>query len=85
MSLVWNLADDGAFICGDLDSRVTSYSYPTSQNASDAARAARKSGGSVQIIAFRILNAEKRVRYGAEHEAEYDARNWRRLNSEMEA
>jgi hypothetical protein len=81
MSLCWNLADDGSFTCGDTESRVTSYSYPTSQNASDAARAVRKSEGSVQLIAFRILNAEKRIRYGAEHEAEYDARNWDRLKA----
>jgi transposase-like protein len=73
---------DGAFICGDHDTRATSYSYPTSHNAKVAARA--KSAEVIELLARSILMAEMNQRIGAEHEAEYDARNWRRLNSEME-
>jgi hypothetical protein len=82
MTLSWKTTDDGAFICGDLDTRTTSYSYPTSHNAKVAARA--KSAEVFELLARSILMAEMSQRSGAEHEAEYDARNWRLLNSVME-
>lgn len=83
MSLCWTLEPSGAFICGDMSSRITAYSYPTSPNATSAARA--KSVASVERLVKDILAKEASGRCGVEHEAVYDANNWRRLNSEMEA
>jgi len=33
MNPCWIITEDGAFICGDFDSCVTSYSYPTPERA----------------------------------------------------
>lgn len=78
-NLVWLFGDDGSFTCGDAMSRVTSYSYPTSPNAS----AARK--GDAHDLAQSILKHEAEMRCGMAHEAEYDARNWARIDAAFEA
>ncbi|MBB4200600.1 hypothetical protein CCR94_18260 [Rhodoblastus sphagnicola] len=81
MNLCWTITDDGAFICGDFDSRVTSYSYPTSPNAEKAKRLARRGIPAVKKFAVRVIDTATRSRVGCEREAEYDARNWRRINA----
>jgi len=70
MAQVFKLLLDGGFVCGDTESRVTSYAYPTSEHAVLAKRDAAK-------VAATMLGAERR--YGMPHEADYDARMWRKL------
>jgi hypothetical protein len=80
MNPCWTITEDGAFICGDLDSRVTAYSYPSSPNAEKAKRLARHGIPAIMRFAVRVVTKTAKLRVGAEHEAEYDARNWRKIN-----
>ena len=80
MNPCWKLTDDGALVCGDLDSRVTSYAYPTSPNAETAKRLARRGIPAMQRFVVQILAKAAKLRVGSESEAEYDARNWRKIN-----
>jgi hypothetical protein len=81
MNPCWTITDDGAFICGDLDSRVTAYSYPSSPNAEKARRLARQGIPTIKRFVVRIVAKTAKLRVGSEREAEYDARNWRRINT----
>ena len=71
MNPCWIIAEDGAFICGDLDSRVTAYSYPSSPNAEKAKRLARHGIPAIMRFAVRVVTKTAKLRVGAEHEAEY--------------
>ena len=83
MNPCWTITADGAFICGDLDSQVTSYSYPTSPNATKAKRIARRGVPAMMRFACRILRVEQANHRGpTEIAAQHDARNWRRINAD---
>lgn len=73
MAIIFKHDADGAFICGDTVTRMTSYAYPTSANAQQARKAP-------QAIAEDMLRGQTR-HAGWTHEADYDARNWRRLEA----
>jgi hypothetical protein len=70
----FKLLDDGAFVCGNTRTGVTVYSYPTSIHAKAAKRNA-------ETAARSILAEQPRYRGDAAIVAEYDARNWARLNA----
>ena len=83
MNPCWIIAEDGAFICGDLDSRVTNYRYPPRPNAEKAKRLARRGIPAIKSFAVRVIATASALRVGpepSEREAEYDARNWRTIN-----
>ena len=63
------LTKDGAFICGDTQTGVTVYSYPTSIHANAAKRNA-------ETAARSILREQGSYRGDPAPCAEYDARNW---------
>jgi hypothetical protein len=63
---------EGAFVCGDTETRLTSYAYPTSSYAQQARKAPA-------ATAQEMLRGQRL--YGFKHEYEYGARNWRRLES----
>ncbi|PPQ35582.1 hypothetical protein SAMN06265338_12614 [Rhodoblastus acidophilus] len=76
----WILAEDGAFICGDRASGVTSYCEPTSIFAEAAARATLAGVPSVARLALDILKGERDRRVGSGLEAKFDAGNWAKIN-----
>ena len=67
--IVFSLLPDGGFICGDTESRITSYAYPTSDYADDA----RKYPNSVASV---MLDNEKTGLRILGAVAGYDKRNW---------
>lgn len=69
----FKLLSDGAFVCGDVKTGVTVYSYPTSIHANAAKRNA-------EIAARSILAEQPRYRGFPDIVAAYDARNWEYLN-----
>ncbi|PPQ35583.1 hypothetical protein SAMN06265338_12613 [Rhodoblastus acidophilus] len=82
MNPCWIITEDGAFICGDFDSRVTSYSYPTSPNAEKAKRLAQRGIPAIMKFACRVLRVAQASHRGTpEITAPHDARNWRRINA----
>ena len=70
--IVFSLLPDGAFVCGDTESRLTSYAYPTSQHAN----AAKRKGESVACEMMRMERAFFRQTASVR---QYDARNWNRM------
>jgi len=73
MMIVFKHDKNGAFICGDTTSRMTSYAYPTSANAQQARKAP-------MAIAADMLAGQTR-QAGRMWEADYDYRNWTMLES----
>jgi len=78
MAIVYLLDDEGGFTAGNTETRITCYAYPTSTYAT----AARK-GQKRLAIATEMLRDERRI--GAYYEAEYDERNWARINGKDNA
>ena len=74
MAIVYKLDSDGGFTCGDTESRVTVYAYPTSPMASSAKR---------DPLATATVRLERENRASFRGSplivADYDARNWRVL------
>ena len=70
--IVYRMLDDGAFIAGDTATERTSYAYPTSTYATQARRDADR-------IAAKMMAQENKGGRAA-CVADYDARNWKRLN-----
>jgi hypothetical protein len=68
--IVHKLLPDGGFVCGDTETRITSYAYPTSTHATSAKRNPTK------VAAEMMAN---QVRYGLPHEVAYDELMWGRL------
>jgi hypothetical protein len=68
--IVYKLLDDGGFVCGDTETRLTSYAYPTSTYAGTAKR-------NPLVVAEKMVQRERR--YGGKFEAFYDAQNWVKL------
>ncbi len=70
--IVYKIMEDGGFVCGDTDSTLTSYAYPTSTHAT---RAKKNAAHVAQVMLDREL---KCLRVDAGVRA-YDARNWEKL------
>lgn len=83
MSLIYRLDDDGAFVCGDSDSRITAYAYPTSKHARVAGRGPVMAGEVARIMLgqetqWRQTIARRPVQ-GMPDVSTQDDRNWLRL------
>lgn len=85
MSLIYRIDDDGAFVCGDSDSRITAYAYPTSEHARVAGRGpvkAREVANAMIIhetdyrrsLVVARISLEQAAAIGTQ-----DERNWLRL------
>ena len=72
MSIEFGFTSSGAFVCGDTETRRTSFAYPTSEHATKAARSPGKVAAEM-IAAANSDTAHATDPYG------YDARNWRTL------
>jgi hypothetical protein len=68
--IVHTFTQDGAFVAGDTVSRLTCYAYPSSTHALRARKAP-------YMIAERMVSGER----ASPTRADYDARNWARLNA----
>ncbi len=71
----FKLDKDGGFTCGDTQTGVTVYSYPTSIHANAAKR-------NPETAARSILGEQGSYRGDPAIVWEYDMRNWARLNAE---
>ena len=73
--IVWNLESDGSFVCGDTETRCTSYAYPRSAYAN------RAIAGRAQDVADEMIEAQNRFRENEERAmwATQDNRNWAKL------
>ena len=69
MAIIFKMEANGGFVCGDTETGLTAYAYPTSQNASDAKHNAAN-------VATRMLSTRK---LGDTDHSDYDKRNWGRL------
>lgn len=70
--IVYSLLPDGGFVCGDTESRLTSYAYPSSINA----LAAKKYP---QAVAILMVAGESEWTREGNFAKEYDNRNWVKL------
>lgn len=66
--IIYKLEEDGGFRCGDTESNLTSYAYPSSLDAKQAKK------NPVKVSARMIAN--EGVMRG---DGSYDKRNWERL------
>ena len=74
MTIVYKLEADGGFVCGDTETRLTAYAYPTSQNATDAAKSDVWAGTVARVMMEREdAGVHKFLGDG------YDDRNWTKL------
>jgi hypothetical protein len=75
MAIVHHLDAQGGFTVGDTDTGRTRYAYPTSAHAKWAARNPDREA------AMMIASANRYAGPNARETADYDARNWLRLNA----
>ena len=68
--IVFFLLPDGGFVCGNTESRVTSYAYPSSPYANCAINAPK-------TAAIRMLEDESANLRMNQAVRKYDTRNWR--------
>ena len=73
MAILYKIGTDGSFTAGDTTTGFTSYAYPSSHHATRAIRYPDRCEWIASMMTAREL------RHGSPHEAEYDARNWKRL------
>jgi hypothetical protein len=66
---VWKLLDDGGFVAGDKDSRMTSYAYPSSPHANVAKRYPK-------LVAEEMLDSERLYLRKVPAIQDYDFKNW---------
>jgi hypothetical protein len=69
MHPVFKTLEDGGFVAGDKDSRITSYAYPTSPHALLARRYPK-------YVAAEMLKNERMSYRSVPAVQEHDARNW---------
>ena len=69
MKAVFKMLDDGGFVAGDADSRMTAYAYPTSPHAIVAKRYPK-------LVAEEMLESERVCFRKVPAVKEYDAKNW---------
>lgn len=72
MAVVYKLDAAGGFTCGDTETRVTLYAYPSSETATKARK-------QPLVVATASLAGEAKYRTGNKIEADYDARHWAKL------
>lgn len=68
----FKMLEDGAFVCGDSSTRLTSYAYPASEYACKAVK-------SPERVARQMLDGELYYSRKVQGVKDYDARNWMRL------
>lgn len=74
MAIVWKLDQSGGFLCGDTESRLTSYAYPTSVHACAAKR-------KPEAVAREMIAGEwASLRVLPDIKA-YDLRHWKELEA----
>lgn len=75
MTIRFKLLDDGAFVCGDTATGITSYAYPTSFHAKDAKRFPDR------VAASMMANESGRADKGKDNSAfiKFDLANWELL------
>jgi hypothetical protein len=75
--IVYKLLDNGGFVAGDTETRLTCYAYPSSVYAVTAKRNSEKIAG--EMIRDEMWRNGKVVRTGHCLSTEYDVQNWKRL------
>lgn len=75
--IVYNLLPDGGFVCGDTQTRATSYAYPSSIHAVSA----RKRPAKVAIEMIEQANDWLNAHDVCSTTANYNLRNWNELES----
>jgi hypothetical protein len=75
MAIVHKILKGGAFVCGDTESGITSYAYPTSPSA-DLARKLP-----VAVATDMMRREHETLKFTLGTRADYDARNWDQLNA----
>lgn len=73
MAIKFRFAQGGAFVAGDTETGLTSYAYPSSTYAEQAARSDKWAAK----IAAKMVRKLK----GNPYRDEYDLRNWWRINT----
>lgn len=71
---IWKLLPDGGFVAGDPNTGRTAYAYPTSANAEHAKH------NPAREAAMMLGSANRFAGPNATETADYDARNWQRIN-----
>ena len=85
MAKLFKIDDQGGFVCGDPDTRITAYAYPSSEHAVQAARSTVHAAK----VASAMLLQETAWRNSALLQslptdiAAQDARNWAKLQPEV--
>lgn len=75
MTLRFKLLDDGAFVCGDTETSVTAYAYPTSAYATEAQRCGHDVATEMmEKAAWRAAKGQDNSRF-----IKFDSSNWERL------
>jgi hypothetical protein len=74
MAIIYKIEADGGFVCGDTNTGLTAYAYPTSPHASNAA----KSPAQAQKTADAMIKAESPIRRSPNTDY-YDKWNWGKL------
>ncbi len=80
MAIVYKLDQDGGFTCGDTETRMTAYAFPTSPYAPAAKKRAKN------VAAEMMAHGRDWVRFiPSDIENEFHSRNWARLEGPMGA
>lgn len=74
MPIQFKMLEDGGFVAGDSETRITCYAYPTSDHAEAAKREPR-------IIAAEMIESENAGHRAWMPREDYDARNWERIGT----
>ena len=74
MTIEFKAMRDGAFVTGDTGTGLTSYAYPTSQAATAGRKHPEKTAKAMMLLEAVSTLSDR---------AEYDDRNWRRINTGM--
>lgn len=69
--ILWKILPDGDFVCGDTESKVTSYAFPRSPFATEAVK-------DPNGVALKMISAEKGT--PNDFSKEYDVFNWKLLS-----
>lgn len=81
MPIFHRVDDEGGFVCGDPESRVTAYAYPTSEHARQAARGMAHASkvAKVMLTHETYWRQSGVTRPTAEEVSAQDDRNWAKL------
>ena len=76
MAVTYKQTENGGFVCGDTDTRRTSYAYPTSPYATLARKMPDRIAADMMAATNRFTVTGRGVVAGTDALTEYDARNW---------